>query len=363
MQKDFPDQRPFVLSRSGYAGSQSYGVGIWSADAPSRLKWLAAQPSMQLSLAMSGIPYWTSDIGGFGGQPVSSPKQFLRWLQFGLFSSLTRVHGNSTVGFNTERIIHPFQLPEPYKSLARMYVHWRYALIPYLYTAAREAFDTGLPITRALPLIYPDDVETFNLGSQYLLGPSLLVAPVVTGSDNDPALQRDIYLPSGEWIDIHDKTLYSGPKWLRNYPAPDWKLPLFVKKGAIIPKAEKSNFIGESSSESVRVLEIYPSALSTYVLYDDDGKSNQYTQKQIGRTRIEASQKSDVISIKISKMVGPFQSQIPQRMFKVELFSSADPKEIKWNGRNVPYTRNGKMIHFRGDVHATDKNQKFEVKY
>jgi alpha-glucosidase len=338
-QKDLPNERPFLLSRSGYAGSQRFGVGIWSADAPARLGWAAAQPSSHMHLAISGVPYATSDVGGFGGFPVSNGKQFTRWLQMEAFSSMIRSHGNSTVGANTQRIVHPNGFGEPYTSINRHYLNWRESLIPYIYTHAREAFDTGMPIVRALPLVWPSDKNVHDLGSQFLLGPSILVAPVLSGSNNEPATRRDVYLPEGSWVDLHDGKFYKGGQWLRNFPTPLEKMPLFLRKGAIIPKAPISGSVSNPAWSATRIFEIFPSdGISEYELYDDDGKSNQYKEpdENSAKTKISIERQNRSVKIKVGSMTGKYSGMPSERSYGLEVRMEETPKNLTANGQTIP---------------------------
>lgn len=333
--KDLPDRRPFILSRSGYAGSQRYGVGIWSADAPSHLGWAASQPSAHLNLAISGITYTTSDVGGFGGFPVATPEQFTRWLQLEAFSSLIRVHGNIAAGRNADRIVHPDLFPEPFKSINRTYIQWREALIPYIYTHAREAYDTGMPIIRALPLEWPDEIHAQDNGSEYLLGPSILVVPYLRGPNGSPDTTRDIYFPPGRWIDMHDGTEYDGNREVMNYYAPIEKLPLFAREGAILPKAPVLSSLSAEGWLSTRIFEIYPGpSESVYLLYDDDGETNKYKKGEFSKTKISVKPKGDGnYEITVSAMEGPYRP-IQQRTYRFEIHRQRFTK-VFWSGREI----------------------------
>ena len=338
--KDLPKRRPFVMSRSGYAGSQRFGVGVWSADAPAKLGWAAAEPSAHLNLAISGIPYSTSDIGGFGGFPFSNGAQFTRWLQMESLSSLTRAHGNTTVGANARRIVQPDGFGEPYTTVNRRYLLLREELIPYIYTHAREAFDTGMPIVRALPLLWPGDHEAADLGSEFMLGPSILVAPVLLGTNNAPAESRDIYLPQGHWVDMDDGQTYPGGQWLRNFPAPLAKLPRFALAGAIIPKAPAATSVSDPAWNSMRIFELYPATVSSsYTLYDDDGVSNDYRLNgAFARTPIAMSPAAGQLRITVGPTNGHYTGMLAQRSYALEVHLELPPRSLTWNGQTVPIT-------------------------
>ena len=340
---DLPTRRPFLMSRSGYAGSQRYGVAVWSADAPARLGWAAAQPSAHMNLAMSGVPYSTSDVGGFGGFPFSNAAQYTRWLQMESFSSLIRSHGNTT-GPNAGRIIHPNQFGEPFTTINRKYLQWRESLVPYIYTHARESFDSGLPIVRALPLVWPADSEVANLGSEYLLGPSVLVAPVLLGDNNNPNEQRDVYLPQGRWFDMHDGSAFVGGKWYRSFQAPLAKMPLFAREGAILPRALTTTSLSEVGWNETRIFEIYPATgASSYTLYDDDGESNEYKQGRSGfaKTEIKVTPQGSAIQIAVGPMAGSYQGMPAQRSYGFEVRLEQRPSSVSWNGTLIPVRDSG----------------------
>lgn len=341
-QRDLPKERPFVLSRSGYAGSQRYGVGVWSADTPSHLSWAAGQMSAHMNLAISGLPYTTSDIGGFGGFPYSNGKQFTRWIQMESFSSLMRAHGNTTTGSNAGRIVHPDGFGEPYTSINRLYIAWRQALIPYIYTYAREAFDTGFPIVRALPLIWPKDSNTWDIGSQFLLGDSILVAPVILGPDSNPDERRDIYLPEGKWIDMHDGTPYSGKQWLRKVSVPLAKLPLFAKAGSIIPKAPDLPSTSHAGWSDLRIFEIYPpdNGSASFDLYDDDGSTNGYrAEGAFAKTPVTVTTKNGTVDITIGEAKGTYPGIPNERTYVIELYCEGLPIGFKRGLDDVSISR------------------------
>lgn len=346
--KDFPEKRPFILSRSGYAGSQRFGVGIWSADAPSQLGWAAAQTSAHLNLAVSGITYTTSDVGGFGGFPVATPEQFTRWLQMETFSSMVRVHGNTTSGRNKERLVHPDEFPEPFKSINKKYINWRESLVPYIYTHAREAYDTGMPLIRALPLVWPNDPRVQDDGSQYLLGPSILVVPYLQGPNGNPNENRNIYFPEGRWVDMHDGTEYKGPLEIQNYFASIDRMPLFAKAGAIIPKAPVLSSLSAPGWIDSRIFEIYPSTeMSKYFLYDDDGTSNGYKNNSYSRTEIMVKPGvGGSILIDVFPMIGNYKP-LTQRKYSFEIHS-LKPRKVFWNKTEIAsdWDENRKMILF-----------------
>ncbi|MCK4486561.1 MAG: hypothetical protein KAU38_07355, partial [Desulfobacterales bacterium] len=173
--RHFPNKRHFILSRSGTAGSQRYGVGFWSGDVGANEGALVAQTGTMINTGLSGMPYWGTDISGFHG--AGSDALYTRWFQFGAFTSIFRPHKENLCNCKPTS-----PALRGNKASNLFYTKLRYALGPYLYTAAREAYETGLPIMRGLVLHYENDPNVFNEGSEFLFGRELLVAPILRES-------------------------------------------------------------------------------------------------------------------------------------------------------------------------------------
>jgi alpha-D-xyloside xylohydrolase len=249
-----------VWGRSGTAGSQRYPV-CWSGDPAADFESLAATIRGGLSAGMSGLAFWTSDIGGYRGRP--DPELYVRWAQFGLFSSHSRMHGDGprepwAFGAEALRIV---------KACAEL----RFRLFPYIYGAAHEAARTGLPVIRALPLAFPDDPLSAAAAGpaelEYMFGPSLLVAPVYERGG-----RRAVYLPPGTWIDFWSGRRLKGPATLK-LEVPLDRIPVYVKAGAIIPMIggdARVLRIPEGRIDPLAV-DVYPGAPSESALFEDEG--------------------------------------------------------------------------------------------
>lgn len=244
-----------VWSRSGTAGNQRYPV-CWSGDPAADFDSLACTIRGGLSIGLSGVPFWSNDIGAYRGTPT--PRLYVRWAQFGLMCSHSRMHGDSPR--------EPWFYGEEAAAIVRQYVELRYRLFPYLYSAAREASRTGMPVMRAMPLAFPDDANTYDKDLQYMLGPSLLVAPVYDDSDS-----RSVYLPAGKWVDWWTGAVYDGPANIRVH-APLDTLPLFVRAGAIIPMIAPAQRIPQGLISPL-IVEVYPAESGAYRLYEDEGET------------------------------------------------------------------------------------------
>lgn len=246
-------KKSLVWSRSAWAGSQRYPVH-WAGDPQTDFASMGCVLRGGLSVSLSGVPFWSHDIGGFAGNKPN-PKLYIRWAQFGLLTSHARCHGT------TPR--EPWEFGEEALRIFRFYAKLRYRLIPYLYSYAYVANRTGLPIMRAMVLEYQDDPNTYDKDLQYMLGEEFLVAPIFDESD-----KRYVYLPRGRWIDYWTGDEYEGPNnvW---YEAPLDIIPLFVKAGAIIPMGPEMSYVGEKEFNPI-TLDIYLKDESKFTLWDDN---------------------------------------------------------------------------------------------
>ena len=291
-----PNVRPFALHRNGYAGLQRYGW-LWSGDVQSTWRTLAAQVMEGINAGLCGIPYWGTDIGGFVPTKEFTAELYLRWFQFGAFCPLFRSHGRTWKlrlpwGWNLgnygpaelnpqvaasvlpdEKDLHNSSVEQ----ICRKYLNTRYELLPYIYSAFDESHTTGIPIMRALWLYNPDDRVAQTTADEYLFGPSLLVAPVVERG----ALERELYLPAGQWWDFWTSTPAAGGTKIKR--AVDLEtMPVFVKAGTILPTGPVRQFASEATSEPV-TLSIYPGVDGTSFFYEDDGASFDYERGDFQR--------------------------------------------------------------------------------
>jgi alpha-D-xyloside xylohydrolase len=212
------DHTGLVWGRSTYAGGQRHAAQ-WAGDPNCTYQDLASTMRGGLSLSACGHAFWSHDIGGFHGQPT--PDLFIRWAQFGLLSPLSRLHGMTT------RL--PWDFGESALRLFRDMARLRYRLLPYLYSCAIEAAETGQPIMRALALEYPGDPSLAGVDLEYLLGPDLLVAPVYNAEG-----RRPVVFPPGRWVDVWSNEAIDGPL-TRQIEVPLERVPLYARADALIP--------------------------------------------------------------------------------------------------------------------------------
>jgi alpha-glucosidase (family GH31 glycosyl hydrolase) len=292
-QLDRPNERPFALHRNGYPGMQRYASFLWSGDVSSTWETLKTHIPIALNTGLSGIPYWGTDIGGFVPTKELTAELYTRWFQFGALCPLFRSHGRTWKlrlpwGWNMgnpgpvevsgyaqgatpgESQLHDARV-EP---ICRKYLDLRYRMLPYLYSAVREATKTGMPVMRALWLHYPDDPIAVARGDVFLWGRDILAAPVV----EQGAKERRLYLPRGVWHDYWSGERHEGGREIARAVELD-TLPLYVRAGAVLPLGPVRQYTAENIDEPLSIA-IYPGADGAFLLYDDDGASFDYRKGQ-----------------------------------------------------------------------------------
>lgn len=277
--------RGLVWARSGTAGSQRFPVG-WSGDPAADWDSLAATVRGGLSAGMSGLALWSHDIGGYRGRP--DPELYVRWAQFGLFSSHSRMHGDSPR--------EPWQFGAEALAIVRRYAELRHRLFPYIRSAALEAGRTGLPVLRALPLAFPNDPNGAAWDHEYLFGPALLVAPVIrplrelgrAGGRRDGRPVFPVYLPPGTWIDLWSGRTHAGPAVVEAL-APLPSMPVFVRAGTAVPMTGNSPRLPEWTVDPLTVA-VFPAAGPTEsVICEEEGRSRFRLAPEKGGHRFEWS--------------------------------------------------------------------------
>ncbi len=286
-QQEHPNERPYALHRTGYAGMQRIGGWLWSGDVDSTWETLQNHLPLALNTSMSGVPFWGTDIGGFYPTEEYTAEYFVRWFQFMSFAPLFRSHGRTWYtrlpwGWNTgvlgpdemehtkegRTAVHVEQLHNPLvEPICRKYLELRYRLMPYIYTLARETHDTGVPMIRPLWLHYADDRKAIENSNEYLWGRDLLVAPVVEKA----ATSRKLYLPQGVWYDFWTGAALEGGREIEREVDLE-TTPLYVRQGAILPMGPVKQFTAEKVDGPLE-LTVYTGADGEASVYEDDGTS------------------------------------------------------------------------------------------
>lgn len=269
-----PNERPYVITRAGFAGVQRYS-SMWTGDVASTWDALALTLPMFESLGLSGETFVGADVGGFAGN--TNAQLLTRWYEAGLFSPMLRNHAEMG-SYDHE----PWRFGPTYEDIIRKYLKLRYRMLPYLYTAIEEAHRTGLPVYRPLVLEFQDDANVFNLQDEAMIGSRLLIAPIVKPDEHS----RPVYLPKGVWYDYWTNQRIEGGRVIQ-VEAPLDKLPLFVRGGSVLPLGPEMNYTSEKAIDPLTLV-AYPDegGAAKGSVYEDDGISFQYEGGVFRRTDI-----------------------------------------------------------------------------
>jgi alpha-glucosidase len=334
-----PGRRPFVLTRSGYTGIQRFAA-VWTGDNRSRWRDLRECVPMLLNLSLSGVAFCGADIGGFVG--ACTPELYARWIQLGALQPFARTHCAWT-----KRGQEPWRFGARVERIAREALELRMRLLPYLEGLFREAEETGAPVWRPLFYEFPDDARAATVEDQLMLGPALLAAPVLERG----ARERELYLPSGRWLDWNDDTVYTGPRLVR-VSAPLERLPLFARAGSIIPTRSPVRHAGETPAEPC-VLEVVPGADGSALLVEDDGETTAYREGATARTALRLwGRAGGRLRLEIARREGLL--ALPQRCARVVIRACPPPAAVLLDGvrlaagEGVPgHLHQGGRLHVR----------------
>ena len=330
------DARPFIISLDGWAGTQLY-AGIWSGDQTGgEWEYIRFHIPTYIGSGLSGQPNICSDMDGiFGGKNAAVNIRDFQWKTF------TPMQLNMDGWGANEK--YPHALGEPATSINRMYLKLKSELMPYTYSFAREAVD-GMPLIRAMFLDYPNEY-TYGTATryQYMYGTDFLVAPVYQNTKADKEgndIRNGIYLPEGTWIDYFSGEKYEGNRILSNFDTPVWKLPVFVKNGAIIPMTQPNNNVSEIDP-SLRIYEFYPNRHTATVEYDDDGVTEAYRQEKSVSTLIESNvDAKNRVTITIHPTAGSFDGFVKDKKTELRINVTEKPKKLtaRINNKKVKLT-------------------------
>ncbi len=334
-----PDQRPFILMRSGFAGSQRYGMIPWTGDV-SR-SWGGLKPQVELSLQMSllGMAYTHSDLGGFAGGEKFDQEMYIRWLQYGIFQPIYRPHGQDNIA--PEAVFHDKRTQD----ILREYIKLRYNLLPYNYTLAYQNSTTGMPLMR--PLFFEesdeqeleDNLTAFDNASSYLWGDAFLVTPVVSADVSSVAID----LPAGVWFDYftnknEPSKKYQGNQTI-NLPTTLEKLPVLVRAGAFIPMIDdiQSTQDYDASKLTLHYYADKSVATADYEMYEDDGKTYQAIEKGLFELlQFSANQQQQHLSINLNRKGKGYNGMPKERNMTVVIHNITQaPSNIQLNNKVI----------------------------
>lgn len=300
-------KRVFILSRSAYAGIQRYAVTAWSGDVLSDWLTYKRQIPAGLNFELSGVPYWTTDIGGFFLGHPNDPNYrelFVRWFQYGSFCPIFRTHGTRAPSENELWSYGPDA-----ESILVAFDRLRYRLMPYIYSMAWMVTNQGYTPMRPLVMDFRDDVRAQNTGDQFMFGPAILVNPVT----EQGAHSRRLYLPNNDWYDFWSGSRKAGGMDV-DAPAPLDRIPLYVKAGSIIPFGPDIEYAEQTPADPIE-LRVYPGADGEFTLYEDDGNTYDYEHGAYATIRIHWSDADHKLSI--GDRQGQFPGMLAHRSFRI----------------------------------------------
>jgi alpha-glucosidase len=288
------NRRAFCLTRSGWAGIQRYSA-VWTGDNNSSYSSMAACLWLNLNMGMSGVPFVGCDIGGFANN--ASKDLFIRWMEWGVFQPFAR--GHSTIHTKDHE---PWSFGKEAEAMVKHLIELRYQLLPYVYTAFVEASEKGLPVNRPMVVAYPEDVTACRCEDEFMVGESLLVAPVLKpGADH-----RAVYLPEGDWFHLENGSSYQGKQWYL-VEAPLGKPAIFVKADAILPMHPVRQHTKGTEPEAT-FLDIWPAAKWQGKLVEDDGVTKNYLRGEEARFTFKGEMKDNKVTLSISIPKGNYHS-------------------------------------------------------
>lgn len=323
-------KRAFILTRSAFTGMQRNAASVWSGDTVTTFGALRRQIPAALNYSMTGLPYWTSDIGGFVGGDPSNPEfreLFVRWYEFGAFSPIFRAHGARPAN-------ELWSYGQRAQKILTLYDRLRYRLMPYIYTmAAMTSLENYTPM-RALVFDFPSDPRALNINHEYMFGPSILVAPVTRRGAN----AREVYLPKGtDWYDFWTGQRFRGGEEIRR-EAPLGVLPLYVRAGSILPMGPEEEYTDEYPHAPIE-LRVYPGRNGEASLYSDDGTTYNYEHGECAWLPMRWDNASRVLTLGARK--GSFPGMEQQRRFAITVVGPG-------RGVGEAVSRNGKEVTYDG---------------
>ncbi len=337
------DARPFIISLDGWAGTQRY-AGIWTGDQTGgEWEYIRFHIPTYIGSGLSGQPNICSDMDGiFGGRNIPVNVRDFQWKTF------TPMQLNMDGWGSNPK--YPQALGEPATSINRRYLKMKSILMPYTYTIAKEAID-GLPMIRAMfldaPIIGSESESCYKY--QFLYGPSILVAPIYQNTAADEQgndIRNNIYLPKGQWVDGFNGDCYEGGRIINGFDAPLWKLPVFVRRGAIIPLTTPHNNPNQMDTRT-RTYLIYPFGRTEFTTYDDDGRTQAYLRGESVTTRIISDlNEKGRLTVTVEPAKGSFAGMVNEQKTTFTIALSNDPKKIvlKANGKKIAFTSTTEFV-------------------
>ncbi|MFY8186480.1 MAG: TIM-barrel domain-containing protein [Flavobacterium sp.] len=354
-QKDFPNERPFILMRAGAAGSQRFGMIPWSGDVNRTWGGLSGQVEISLQMGMQGFGYMHSDLGGFAGANLDD-ELYVRWLQYGVFQPVFRPHAQEEVAAE------PVFRAENAKKLAAKAIQLRYQLMPYNYHLAFENNQKGTPLMRPLFFDEPENEALFKQTAGYFWGSDFLIYPVLQPKETS----KSVYFPKGnDWVDFYSHQIFEGGS-SQNVKVVETNIPTFVKKGAIIPMLKT---VANTENTHFNALEIHiyynenaEDEKEQNVYFDNGNTKEAFEKGQYELMTFETENEKKHFEIDIETEIGAaYKSSEKELTFAIHLFPKK-PKNIKLNGKKLRfvYDETTKILTF--ETQFLKEKQEIKIK-
>ncbi len=327
-----PSQRPFVLMRAGYAGSQRYGLIPWSGDVNRTWGGLQSQPEIALQMGMQGIGYMHSDLGGFAGDNLDD-ELYVRWLQYGVFQPIYRPHAQEEVPSE------PVFRSDNAKALAKEAIELRYKLLPYNYTVAFENNQTGAPLMRPLFFEETNNSKLFTYAEAYLWGSDFLVAPIL---ESGKKTQEVYFLKNAVWFDFYTGQRFEGGQSKKVFLNNN-SIPTYVKAGAFIPMAKPMQSTKEYTGNDIELHYYFDTSVneSKGQLYNDDGLTSAAFEKGLYEMlHFESELNKQIIEIELEAETGNVYQSTNKQVELILHNITHKPKYIKLNGKKLQVAHN-----------------------
>lgn len=330
-----PDHRPMLYHRWGGMGNHRYQIGF-SGDTYSTWASLAYQPYFNATSSNVGYGYWSHDLGGhmFVNQDDKLDRElYTRWMQLGTYLPVMRSHSTKNANMQKE----PWNLGSEYQPAVTASIRQRYKLAPYIYTAAREAYDSGVSLCRPLYYDYPEAEEAYAMEyrNQYMFGSQILVAPI-TDPMVDGVSTLKIWLPEGQWFETATGTLLQGGQVVERRFLLD-EYPVYIKGGSVIPTTG-TNVRNLASCTDKVCLEVYPGlAEGEYQYYEDNGNDRDYDQ-HYAMTSIKTKREGQKQTITLGERVGSYDAMPARRSYSTKIYGVPSPTEVLLDGKTIEYT-------------------------
>ncbi len=349
-----PDnKRVFLLTRNGFPSQQRYSTATWSGDIGTRWEDMKAQITAGLNFSISGIPYWSQDIGGFSVEKRYEAAQRLfdekgvenadlkewrelnvRWHQMGMWAPIYRVHGQFP--FREPWNISPEGTPA-YEAI-RACLELRYRLMPYIYSLAADVHFNDYTIMRPLVMDFGNDTKVYNIGYQFMFGPSFMINPVYTYKSR----QREVYFPKDNvWYDFLTGTIASNGNESKTVDAPYQHIPVFVRGGSIVPFGPAIEYTRQKAQDELRIF-VYEGANGTFTLYEDEGVNYGY---EAGRfSKIRFTYNDDKHELTIADREGEYPGMLKQRKFVIVTVGKDNPQAYNPDAQGKEVAYSGKAV-------------------